>query len=579
MERIRNQGSGPDYVTIGATSSQEDGTFYFRSCSRDASYLLRLAAPGHAPLVLRGIASGDWVESTLTGGAGVSGTVLGPGRAPVEGARVAATVVTSDDHTRTADAFFGAAAAMTSTDGSFLLEDLSAGLLRIDVCAAGLAPASRILELRPEVPVCGLEIVLAEGGAIECTVLDAATRGPVAQARVVLHGSTHDEHAARMLRTASTGADGKVLFADLRRDDLVLPMRRIAAEYTIVASTPLHEEAIARVSFPDSAAIGEVQEVEVLLEPRGSGRLLVEVSGERGDPIPGADVVLRLRNLSTGKDEMHRVRSDFRGGVSFDRHEADDDWTLHVRAEGYLTRAISRSSAAIEREEQGGDALVRVWLAPSEAELRLEVRWEDGEPVAGAQVFLLASDRIPFFPDWDRVRYYDLRYDAMEFPQRFLGNTDPRGVLHHDGFSRGPYLCEISHLLSRDHVVERIEVGASSRRRFVLRHGVALAGRVLSTAGAPVPFVGVAAVPESDGQGDYGPTILRRRATTDGEGRFRIEGLDPATRYRVRGGGRRSVGLLSYDPARQKEVSAAAGDVVTLILQPYADFIPVSGAE
>jgi hypothetical protein len=263
----------PDRFVSGA-----DGAFAFTA--REGA-LLEARAGGYAParaeldfaarvsgrLVLRlGPPRGEPAPREAIGG-----RVLGPGRAPVEGALVTARFLFGRDAEGN---LHPAAQAVSGPDGRFLLADLDPGTYLLRAARQGHAQGRPV---RVQTGRDDAELALAAGGRLEGSVRELGTGRPVASFTVLVARGAGSPRSFVLASRAFLDPEGRFELADL-------PVGR--ARVTVVA--PAH-------------APSEPVEVEIPEPPGGPGRADVvlsqggRIAGEVRDretrqPIPGATV-------------------------------------------------------------------------------------------------------------------------------------------------------------------------------------------------------------------------------------------------------------------------------------------------
>ncbi|MFP2962874.1 carboxypeptidase regulatory-like domain-containing protein [Myxococcus sp. 1LA] len=434
------------------------------------------------------------------------------------------------------------AQAVTSADGTFLLEDLPEGVVAL--WAIGERHAT--LALNVSTAAQDVQLVLAAGRFLPGRVI-AESAAPLPGARLTLF---HQDHARFF--EARAGADGRFAFGPLP-----------PGEYTVVAS---HEGLLT-----DSlqSVVAETLDPIVLHPPRRlSGRVLAQ-----DKPVSGAEVHVEYTSQVTVTDDA--------GRFSFDSLSPGD---YEVRAEHQGEHGFAMATLT----EEGKDAEATIRLGTL-VYLEGSVRDESGRPIARAQVgaapprgqsppvdyVFTAADglfrlgplrREPYIlnvmaPGYqgqlrDAVAGSGERVDFTLIPAHLLQGTitDPHGnpvsgvdidvddAIHVEA---GLFREEVDATTSDEHghfeltfaepgdytlvitddeyVEERRVVKVPGPEiRVALRGAGRVEGTVTNTQGVPIPYMTLTLVGDSDEQ----PTQL---ADTDEEGRFVITRVSSGT--------------------------------------------------
>ncbi len=252
-----------------------------------------------------------------------------------------------------------------------------------------------------------------------------------------------------------------------------------------------------------------------------SGRVL----GPDGGPVSGARV--------GGSESVLRTVEDLEGSAKQDTYTCTDE-------EGMFELAVFRPGRArrvyAARKDLAWSASEPFTMAPGERTEGVVIRLEAGEKISGrvttetgsavasAQVTLYAERQDPR----SRRTYHRMRgttYSRVDGRYEFTGVRSgtykleivPPGILTEN---HSPYTAEV-----RQGLV--VAEGGQTRINVVLQRGPFVAGRVVDESGRPLENVVVKALPKNKGVffdfRHWAP--CSRVVTTDGQGRFRIEGL------------------------------------------------------
>ncbi len=213
---------------LGRTVTDDKGR-YSVAAPGSGTYVLIGSAGARQPqaaTVVIGEASVDF-DLTLSGAAGLTGSVLDSDGGGLPGALVVATDFRGEV----------VATGAAGADGAFAFGELVPGAYTLAVSADGHRPSALPVEVATGTPN-WYEVQLAPGSRISGTVRTADGK-PLDDARVTLLDPT-----GNVVGTATTGADGEYGFSDLDGGDYTV----IASGYAPVA-TPLRLEAEGRDDF------------------------------------------------------------------------------------------------------------------------------------------------------------------------------------------------------------------------------------------------------------------------------------------------------------------------------------------
>jgi protocatechuate 3,4-dioxygenase beta subunit len=353
--------------------------------------------------------------------------------------------------------------------------------------------------LDPRASRTGLRIVLKKGQSASGVVLDSQEK-PVAGARLSLRAANRaagpfafPDPSSRDPE-ATSGADGRFTFEHLAPGKFDLQAR--AAGYGPVTIPGLEV-----ADGPRPASLGTV-----ILQP-GQAITGVVVDG-KDRPIAGAKVAAvpgRMpRMLSRPEDRMEAV-TGADGRFALADLSAGQSLQVQVSAEGYAPRSLSAVDVPSEP--------LRVVLAPG-SRLAGRVVDEQGKAVAEAAVRTGKSGASMMFGGRSMLMgEFAFTDESGEFDFRNL----EAGTLTVGAEAQGYLQAERSGIeLAAGSEVTGIEL--------VLRKGAVVTGQVLGADGRPAAG---AAVQLAEGDG---PSLSMTQATADGDGQYRLEGVEPGQR-------------------------------------------------
>lgn len=426
--------------------------------------------------------------------------------------------------------------ASSAPDGSFLLAALEpGGSPDLEVTREGFAPLRHDLPpLAPGQRLSGLELVLSRGLVAVGRVVDRRDE-PVAGARVRLlpvnEGSPMARLRNRMLRSFARRSDGRdePVLTDPRgsyqQGDLapgtydltveadgyapaeVPGVELPAIELTAVEPAELPELREGREGdAPDQVRVVDLGTVVLERAARVEGRVV----DPEGRPLAGALVrglPERLHQggfsalfLTRGAPDLPGTTSDGDGRFRLGDFQQGERVHLHVELSGFASRQIPGVTAPNETP-------VEIVLEPA-ARISGRVIDSEDEPVARAQVFL-RKDGSPQTPPGRTVTDPEGRFVLADLP---TGSLTLQALAR--GFVGGGTL--------------HLELGPGEQRddlELVLERGATVVGTVTGPDGSPVSEVQVRLNWSEPRTFD-----LMAHGTTDGEGRYRIEGVTPGHR-------------------------------------------------
>lgn len=350
-----------------------DGRFVFSDLRPGMRYDLRIVHPGHPPAEAMGVQAPTLVplDIELATARSASGRVLGPGGEPVVDASV---LLVQDDRARGGSSQSTREGGRTGPDGEFRIPNLPPGSLDLEVAARGYKNR-RLFGLRvpDDRDLDGLEIALEGGSMLDGRVRDSAGEPlPKVSIWTRLVRPLEEIGATRrdswQSERAFTDGDGR------------FSLNLEPGVFAVTAMSAVSRPAEVKVTVQPGA-----NEVEIVLE-KAVG---VEVSGqvldeESGDPISGAEVILR-------KDNVPSFGSSTEADGSFLlSYVKDGTYNLTVRRQGFAEADPSPMQVA---GAPVSGIEVRLKRQP-EATLRGRISGLDPEELA--QVQIGASKRFDF---------------------------------------------------------------------------------------------------------------------------------------------------------------------------------------
>lgn len=516
--RVRAHGGLPfedgDVTLYADATTGADGSFTIPNAPAGAGRVTARAL-GYSPATQTSFRERPTAARlTLKSGGSVAGTVLDPAGKPVEGA-----VVVS-----------GSLATRTDASGAFRIAGVPAGAPAVEAFSKDLAARNDRVRVKKgetvEVP-----LRLARSAAVTGTVIDEKTRRPVAGVRISTQSGGFALRASDPGRRARTDAKGKFRLVGLR--PRAYSIRAAKADYLPVTMPGV----VAGVSTPGTVAIALQKSASI------AGR----VTDEAGAPVPGARVRL-ARN--TGIRAMMRaggpaalfgssgVTSGPDGAFRLRGLTAQRNVTLEAAKTGFVP--ARRFGLTVK----SGEAVKDVALVVKRGlEAGGRVVDSAGQPVAGAEVRLTR-------PEGGMGRIlFQMAGMNREKPD---ASSRADGSFRVSGLEVGEYAVAVSREGYAGKRVPSVTVSAEGPNEWapiVLTAGVAVAGYVRNGKGEPV--VGATVFSFREGAGP-------QQATTDPEGRFRLEGLSPDRATML------SVNADGYAPL-QRNVTPPADDLALVL--------------
>lgn len=447
-----------------AVTTASDGTFSIRL--KEGTYDVKFAREGFAAKVLRGqqvSPSSKPVEVTLEPGVEISGRVVRSG-VGVEGVNVS----TLDMETRSF--------ATTSSDGRFVLTDLTPGTLMVN-----FGKQDEFIQLTRSMtaPSRDLTIEIPAGGRISGHVVDKASHEPVTAFQAGIDPSRSGGGMVMRFTPALRG---------FTTDDGNFVLENVPpGPVQVVVSAPGFTTArVPTVTVEE----GKTAEVEVALE---SGvRLAGHVSGPDGTPLsgvsvrPGGDGGFRVPGIAAGAAAV----TDANGDYSIDQLEAGDNKSF----------VFSRSGFLVEQRT----------VNLSGKETRLDVQLSAGLTISGQVV---TEGGVPV-PDAD-VR----AMSAAAGSSGKAARTDASGGFVFDAMAPARYTFMASKAGYADGMLRDFDVSAGGSPSIVLKSGGTLTGHISGVSDADLSRVTVTAR-TSSGSTD---------AVVDSAGNYRMDGTPTGT--------------------------------------------------
>ncbi|MEO8348899.1 MAG: carboxypeptidase regulatory-like domain-containing protein [Acidobacteriota bacterium] len=421
---------------------------------------------------------------TLRTGGSVTGTVLDPAGKPVEGA----VVVT------------GTLAAKTDASGAYRLAGVPVGAQAVEAFSKDLAARNDSVRVKKgetsQVP-----LRLARSAAVTGTVVDEKSRRPIAGVRVSTASVGFSLRGAEPGRRARTDAKGKFRLVGLR--PRAYSIRAAKADYLPVSMPGV----VAGVSAPGTVAIALQKSAGI------AGR----VTDEAGAPVPGARVQIArdsgMRALMRGGPAAFLgrggVTSGPDGAFRLRGLTAQRNVTLEAAKAGYVP--AKRYGVTVKTGESVKDVALVVKRG---LEARGRVVDSAGKGIAGAE---LRVSRPESGGGMGRVMI-QMAGMSREKPDASSGAD---GGFRIAALEPGEYALAVSREGYASKSVPSVAVkaeGLSEWAPVVLTPGVAIGGFVRNGKGEAI--VGAEVLSLGEGSGP-------RQATSDPEGRFRLDGLSP----------------------------------------------------
>ncbi|HET9227505.1 MAG TPA: carboxypeptidase regulatory-like domain-containing protein, partial [Thermoanaerobaculia bacterium] len=437
-----------------------------------------------------------------------AGVVVDEQGRPVAGVQIQAAPL--PNRMRTTAAFRSGSSARSSATGRFRLPGLVAGIgYDVRLSKAGFAPASSEIPPLSGRGTSDLRVVLRKGRLAFGRVVDRSER-PIVGSRVELRQAPTGDMRTWLRRMRTGGDDRKyeaVADATGRFEVRDLPAGTFELTARGSGFAPL---TVPGLAIPEAGG-GGIDLGTVVLGPG------VEIEGyvvdPNGQPVEGVEI----RVAETEADPMARYFS-----------QGEEDEPAAVSAQDGFFRVPDRSAGEIvdlDASRPGYAPAVAAGVqVPAEPPVRLVLRPSaavegrtvdpDGKPVAGARVNIFPSD--PMAVGGTRVFGASRARQAVSDDTGFFRVEDViPGSFELLAMAAGYQRSELKNL--------EVRPGQDLRgTEVVLMPGAVVEGRVLSPSGQPLPGAEV---------GIVDPTVdfFFGNATTDGDGRYRLEGIAPGT--------------------------------------------------
>jgi protocatechuate 3,4-dioxygenase beta subunit len=505
-----------DVVRYAETTTAADGSFSIANAP-GKSGSLAVRAPGYAPSAQFSMQRTGVERVTLKSGGTVAGTVLDLAGKPAEGAIV----------------FSGSLAAKTDASGTYRLSGVPRGTRTVEALGTGdLAARNDAVRVKLR-ETAEVSLRLTRSASVTGSVIDEKSRRPLAGVRVAAAaGGFSFREGERVSRKARTDTKGRFRIPGLASRGYTV--RASKSDYLPVSMPGI----TAGIAAPGTVAIAMQRAATV------SGR----VADDSGRPVPGAHVgfardsnvraILRSGpaaflgrpGVTTGPDGAFRLR-----GLGPERNR-----TLEAAKVGYVT--ARRHGVTLK----SGDVVKDVALILKRGlEAKGRVVDPAGQPIAGASVRVSR-------PEGETSRFM-FRIGGMEDRQKPDAWSGPDGSFRVAGLETGEYVLVVQregYALKQVPSVTVQPEGPNDWPPVVLSPGVAIAGFVRNGKGEPVVGAQVSSFAV-----DAGP---RGTATTDPEGRFRLDGFGSDRAVML------SVTAEGYAPVR-RQVTPPSEDLSLLL--------------
>ncbi len=500
-----------------------DGTFAAANAPEGARSL-RVRAPGFVPAQRVQLEAKPQENVSLQRGGTILGTV-----ADASGKPVAGVIVTAED-----------AAAESDAQGAFRLTGIPAGSHRVQAFWKENFAARKDAVRAAKGQEVRANLTLKPGSSISGSVIEEATRRPVAGVRISAYAATGFRGFAqrRAERSVRTDSHGRFRLGGLA-----------AARYSVEAA----KEGFLSASIAGVTAGGQ-SAPPANLALRRAASISGRVTDEKGLPVAAARVritremgprrllrgmasnpasVLGNQGIPTASDGTFRLR-----GLAPERN-----LSLEAAKTGYATARKPGVSV------KAGDALKDVTLIVRRGlEARGRVVDAAGQPVSGAEIRAVHREEGLMGRARFQMRVMGLQQDNPD------AVTGADGSFTVKGLEEGEYTVAVSKEGFARKTIPSAEVKASGENVWppiTLTSGAPIAGMVHDGTGAPIPGAQIFAI-------DIGSAGRPANSTSDGEGRFRLEGFTAERPILL------SVSATGYAPV-QKNVTPPAPDLAIVL--------------
>jgi uncharacterized GH25 family protein len=471
----------------------------------------RAAAAGYLPADAQvGVSPGMRRGPTLTlePALAAAGLVVDEQGRPVPGVQVQASPQPAT-RMRNSALLISGGTSHTSASGRFRASGLVAGLgYELRLAKAGFAVArAEIPPLEPGRPGADLRVVLRKGRTGFGRVVDRSDQ-PVVGARVELRQRGGDRRMS-MMRLREGDAVKYEAVADAAGRFEVRDLPAGTWELTARGSgfAPLTVPGLAVPEGGGATDLGTV----VLIPGVAVEGYAVDPEGR---PVPGAEIRVAeatadpMSRFMPQEESLPAATSAADGFFRIEDRRAGETVDLDASRPGYAPGAASGVQVPPEQP-------VRLVLQPSSAVEGRTVD-PDGKPVAGVRVFVHPSDPVSVggrFRMFVGMRSRQAISDETGFFR--IEDVIPGGI-ELQATATGYQRSELNNLEVRSgQELKGVEV--------VLAPGAVVEGRVFSPSGQPLAGAEV-------GVADSTMDFFFGTATTDGDGRYRLEGIAPGTR-------------------------------------------------
>jgi protocatechuate 3,4-dioxygenase beta subunit len=379
----------------------------------------------------------------------------------------------------------GMASAVTASDGTFVLSDLTPGQMMLNVNKQD----SFIQEIRPvTAPARDVTIDLPSGGRITGHVVDKASHQPVTS---FMAGVT----------TSRSGGGMVVMMPPMQKqftsDDGSFVLEGIKPGTTqVVVNAPGYT--VARVPNIEVEDGKSAPDIEVDVET--GAKLTGHVSGPDGSPVAGVSV--RTDPMAGGGGRVMRFDGTDNGTTA----DPNGDYTIDSLEPGEKTFTFMRSGYIAQQKT--------VTVATGK-DTRLDVQMSNGMRATGT-VVTDGGEPIP-----------DVSVSAMSAGMGGGGGarTDANGAFTIEGLAPGHYTFTASKSGFAPGTLRDIDISSSGPVHLTLKTGGLITGHVTGLTAQELEQATVIA----NGSGGRGGPMGAVSATVDAGGNFRLEGAPSGT--------------------------------------------------
>jgi hypothetical protein len=227
-----------------------------------------------------------------------------------------------------------AQARFIDAEGRYTFRGLTPGRYLIQVAAAGFVPAERQIDVTEGAREVRADVVLARGGRLEGKVLSAATRAPIAGARVSIEGLTGTDALAPLFDAVS-GADGTFSMEGVPQKGVTLSVSAPGYNTRILPGAQPTAPVVIELTPTEADAGPKVELVGIgaVLKARGDALVVGEVlpgGGAHAAGLVPGDELLRI-------DGKQVTELGFAGSIQAIRGPEGTQVVLGVRKAGQTT--------------------------------------------------------------------------------------------------------------------------------------------------------------------------------------------------------------------------------------------------